>query len=167
MNIAHPFLTNEENKYIETQLKQDEAIALEVLENIYLRKRFLSATKISNILKSIPLDSMTVYFNYIYDSNNNEDPFNYQGIEIHIGQFENKLHGEFNNNLTMEFLNFLDNMEKSFFNAKDYRFTIGNNEKSIKNFLKKLLSDEYELWQNLYLDQKLSEKTNNKKSLKI
>ena len=167
MNIAHPLLSDEENTHIEAQLKQDEDIALEVLESINLRKRFLSATKISNILVNIPLETMTIYFNYIYDSNDNNYPFHYQGIEIHIGKSEKKLQGDFNNKLTMEFLNFQDNMETHFFNAKDYRFTIGNNEESIKNFLKKLLSDEYELWQNLYLEQKLSEKTNNKKSLKI
>lgn len=167
MNIAHPSLSSEQNMHIEYQLKQDEAVALEVLENIDLRKRFLSATKISNILANIPLDTMTIYFNYIYDSNNNYSPFNYQGIEIHIGESEKKLKGDFNNNLTIEFLNFIEHMENHFFNAKNYRFKLENNDKGINTFLKKLLADEYELWQNLYLEENLSKKNSIKNPLKI
>lgn len=167
MNIAHTLLSIKQNIDIEYQLKQDEDIALEALESIYLRKRFLSATKISNILADVPLDTMTIYFNYIYDPNNNDYPFNYQGIEIHIGESEKKLKGDFNNKLTIEFLNFIEHMEERFFNATNYRFKIDNNEKEINKFLKKLLADEYELWQNLYLEQSLSEKPHIKKPLKI
>lgn len=163
--IAHPNLEKSILQEIENQLLNDEQALVEASERIDLRKIFLASTKIYNILKNqLPNQQLNLDFDYSYDHENHY--YNFKKI-VGACAGEDISHLAGLKNLKSELLSIIHLLDKGFFDSDQRSFTLMNNDEGRKIFLKAIIVDKYELWQQTYLEQILTNKNNLHKKIKI
>ena len=164
-NIAHPNLNSEQLDLIEAELIKDEESLQKLWDEIGLRRLFFDATKVCIILQNqLPQTKLRFYFDYI--RNSDENTFSFIKLMVFDGEKEITRTSD-SLKLRHNLFPFMEQLENEFFSPSKQNYEFINNESGRKEFLKKLLENDYELWQHSYLQQDLSEKITPPKKLKI
>lgn len=164
MKIAHPSCSPDVIEEITNDLELEAETVYAALEKLELKQSFLAATTIFQILKNeFPTQEYTFIIDYVY--NNDAAKCEFQYIKINDGVRDIK-----DNRCARLSLNagyFMENIEDTLMTPNSQNIKFFNDEAGINDVLTKIMGHDYHLWQHMYLEQQLPEKSINQKKPKI